>query len=132
MSTVAGLTEEEKPFSEYCSRYHRASEMLGRRWAPSILRALLVKPQRFNELLHIVQGVSDRLLTERLRDLEEAGLVHRHVSTGRPVVVEYSLTEAGQDLGQVVDALRNWVVKWMPTEGWPDSPSQSGSSLRGG
>ena len=112
-------TEAEKPLTDFCSRYHRASEMLGRRWAPSIIRALLVKPQRFNELLHIVQGVSDRLLTERLRDLEEAGLVRRTVSTGRPVVVEYSLTEAGRDLGQVVTAMREWVVKWMPTEGWP-------------
>ncbi|RYG42430.1 transcriptional regulator [bacterium] len=111
---------------EYCSRYHRASEMVGRRWAPSILRALLVRPHRFNELLHTIPGVSDRLLTERLRDLEEAGLVLRHVSTGRPVYVEYSLTEAGADLGRVVGALRDWAIRWMPPEGWPVNASKEG------
>lgn len=116
---MIGLTEEEVPLTDYCSRYHRASELIGRRWAPSIIRALLVKPHRFNELLHTVKGVSDRLLTERLRELEEAGLVRRSVSTGRPVVVEYSLTAPGHDLGHVVTAMREWVVKWMPSEGWP-------------
>lgn len=111
--------DEEMPMPEYCARYHRASELIGRRWAPSVLRALLVRPHRFNELLHTIPGISDRLLTERLRDLEEAGLVRRHVSQGRPVVVEYSLTQPGTDLGHVVVALRDWTLRWMPADGWP-------------
>jgi DNA-binding HxlR family transcriptional regulator len=90
--------------------------MIGRRWAASVLRALLVKPRRFNELLHTIPGLSDRLLTERLRDLEEAGLVKRSLAAGH---VEYCLTAAGRDLGQVVSALRSWVQEWMPAEGWP-------------
>lgn len=118
MSANVDLVLEEA-MSDYCARYHRAAEMIGRRWAPSILRALLVRPRRFNELLHAIPGLSDRLLTERLRELEEAGLVQRTVRPGRPVQVEYSLTEPGQDLGKVVAALREWTNRWMPPEGWP-------------
>lgn len=118
MSLPAELAEEA-PMPEFCARYHRAAEMLGRRWAPSVLRALLVRPHRFNELLHAIPGLSDRLLTERLRDLEQAGLVSRNVLAGRPVQVEYALTEPGRDLSQVIVALREWTNRWMPTEGWP-------------
>jgi len=107
------------PMSDFCARFHRVSGMIGKRWAPSILRVLLVRPRRFNELLHSIPGISDRLLTERLRDLEESGLVLREVTHGRPVQVEYSLTEPGRDLGHVVVALREWTEKWMPSEGWP-------------
>jgi DNA-binding HxlR family transcriptional regulator len=115
---------EEPPLTEYCSRYHRAAELIGRRWASSILRALLVRPRRFGELMHAIPGLSDRLLSERLRDLEEAGLVKRSVAAGHGAHVEYGLTAAGRDLGQVVNALRSWVQEWMPAEGWPKSENE--------
>ncbi len=109
------------PLTDYCARYHRAAELIGRRWASSILRVLIVKPRRFNELLHAIPGLSDRLLTERLRDLEEAGLVQRSPTTSPGAFVEYRLTPAGTSLGQVVAALKSWVEEWMPAEGWPQS-----------
>jgi DNA-binding HxlR family transcriptional regulator len=97
--------------------------MIGRKWASSILRTLLIKPRRFNEILHAIPGLSDRLLTERLRDLEEAGLVRRTLAAGT-AHVEYDLTPAGQGLGHVVTALRSWVEEWMPPEGWPKSENE--------
>jgi DNA-binding HxlR family transcriptional regulator len=111
--------------SEYCSRYQRSTELIGRRWASSVLRVLLLHPRRFNEILHAIPGLSDRLLSERLRDLEEAGLVTKTLASGQGAHVEYALTEPGRDLGQVVVALRGWVDKWMPQEGWPNVNSNS-------
>jgi len=102
--------------------------MIGKRWAPSILRVLLVHPRRFNELLHSIPGISDRLLTERLRELEESGLVRRTVTHQRPVQVEYSLTAPGRDLGHVIVALRAWTDKWVPQEGWPSGEDEDFAS----
>src|SRR5215510_13169392 len=80
-----------------CSVFQRGSELLGRRWTGVIIYMLLQKPHRFNELLAAVHGISDRLLTERLRELEDNGLVERRVIPDSPVRVEYLLTEAGRD-----------------------------------
>lgn len=95
-----------------CSAFQRASELLGKRWTGVIIYMLLRKPHRFNELLTAVHGVSDRLLTERLRELEEKGLVERRVISGSPVGVEYTLTEAGRDAQDIVAATWRWADKW--------------------
>src|SRR5688572_19660458 len=68
-----------------CSRYHHAVELIGRRWSGAILSVLLRGPQCYNEMLAAVPGLSDRLLTERLRELESEGLVVRTVRPGPPV-----------------------------------------------
>ncbi len=81
--------------SGFCPVYHRAVELVGRRWTGAIIRALCGGPQRFNGLLATIPGLSDRLLTERLRELEREGIVRRKVSPGPPVRVEYALTERG-------------------------------------
>src|SRR5713226_4081357 len=78
--------------STFCPRYHRAVELIGRRWMGAILRVLITGPQRFNMLLTSIPGLSDRLLSERLRELEATGLVVRRVLPGPPVGVEYTLT----------------------------------------
>ncbi|MBW7884366.1 MAG: helix-turn-helix transcriptional regulator [Caldilineaceae bacterium] len=85
----------------------------------AILFVLMRGPHRFNELLAAIPGISDRLLTQRLRELEEQGLVVRHVVASSPVRVEYELTEAGRDLEEVVLAILNWGYKWLPA---PDQP----------
>lgn len=86
--------------------------MLGRRWTGVIIYMLLQKPHRFNELQSSVHGISDRLLTERLRELEENGLVERRVIPDSPVRVEYLLTEAGRDAHEIVAATYRWANKW--------------------
>jgi DNA-binding HxlR family transcriptional regulator len=104
----------EGELSDFCPRYHHAVELIGRRWTGVILRMLLRGPRRFNELLAAIPGLSDRLLTDRLRELEAEGLVVRRVLPGPPVRVEYELTDPGQDLGESVRAISIWAEKWLP------------------
>lgn len=99
-----------------CPRFHRAVELVGRRWTGAIIRVLLTGPRRFNELLAAIPGISDRLLTERLRELETEGLISREVQAGSPVRVVYSLTCAGAELQGPMDALGRWAERWLAAE----------------
>lgn len=99
-----------------CSSFHRAIEFIGRRWMGAILLVLMRGPRRFNALLGAIPDISDRLLTERLRELEALALVERRVLPGSPVKVEYELTTAGRDLQTVLTAVANWGHQWMPAE----------------
>jgi len=96
-----------------CPRFHAAIELVGRRWTGAIIRVLLAGPRRFNELLGAIPGMSDRLLTERLRELEAKRLIRRDVQDGSPVRVVYSLTCAGAELKDALDALGRWAERWM-------------------
>lgn len=97
----------------FCPRFHKAIELVGRRWTGAIVRVLLGGPRRFNELLAAVPGMSDRLLTERLRELEAENLIRRDVQPGSPVRVVYSLTCAGAELQAALDALAQWAERWI-------------------
>src|SRR5438132_13708762 len=98
-----------------CVRFHHAVELIGRRWTGAIISLLMGGPQGFNEMLTAVPGLSDRLLTERLRELESEGLVGRTVLPGPPVRVSYELTEAGKDLKPVIQCLGRWAEHWVKT-----------------
>lgn len=113
MQDVRGTVDH---LSAFCPRYHRAMDIVGRRWAGVILRVLLGGPRRFNELLAAIPGISDRLLTERLRELEAEGVLDRRVLPGPPVRVEYSLTAKGQELEGVIRALSAWAERWVTLE----------------
>jgi DNA-binding HxlR family transcriptional regulator len=78
-----------------------------------VLRVLLQGPHRFNEILAGVPGITDTLLTNRLRELEAVGLVERRVLTGSPVRVEYEVTEAGRALNGVMRAIAEWAETWL-------------------
>ncbi len=101
------------PLSGFCPRFHHAVELIGRRWTGAIVRALIGGPRRFNELLGMIPGLSDRLLTERLRELEAEGLVRRDVDHGPPVSVSYQLTESGLKLEPVMQTLAAWAERWV-------------------
>ncbi len=107
-------TQEHQLDGMLCPRFHRAVELIGRRWTGAVIRVLLAGPRRFNELLGAIPGISDRLLTERLRELEGAGLIARHVEPGSPVKVVYELTCAGAELQGAMDAIGQWAERWMP------------------
>jgi DNA-binding HxlR family transcriptional regulator len=77
-----------------------------------ILRVLMSGPHRFSEILSAVPGLSDPLLTQRLRELETKSLLVRRVVPSSPVRVEYELTDAGRDLERAVRALSEWAEKW--------------------
>ena len=100
--------------AEFCPQYHHAMEIIGKKWMGSILRVLMHGTHRYNEILLAIPGISDRLLTERLRDLEAEGLVARHIASTSPVRVEYELTEAGRELDLAVRVISMWAVKWLP------------------
>jgi DNA-binding HxlR family transcriptional regulator len=95
-------------------QFQRAIEFIGRRWVGAIVYVLLDGPCRFNELLAKVPNLSDRLLTERLRELEAAGIVTRDVHAGSPVRVVYELTDAGRALSAVIRSISDWSHAWMP------------------
>ncbi len=85
-----------------------AASLLERRWQLSILYAALTGALRFNDFAQAVAGISPRMLTERLRDLEGAGLVRRKVLPTSPPTVEYRLTEKGRRLAPIIEAMREY------------------------
>ncbi len=95
-----------------CPHFHAAIELIGKRWTGAIVCALTERPMRFGELRRVVPGLSDRLLSQRLRELEEEGLVQRDVEAGTPVRVTYSLTECGNQLGPAINELKVWAKRW--------------------
>ncbi len=95
-----------------CPRFHAAIELVGRRWTGAILDALGEGPMRFCELGRAVPGLSDRLLSQRLRELEEKGLLQRSVEPGGPVRVSYELTPKGAELKPAMAELKSWARRW--------------------
>src|SRR5882762_5398222 len=96
-----------------CPRYEHAIQILGKRWTGLLLNALMEGPRRFCELTLIVDGLSDRVLSDRLRELEAEGIVSRVVYPNIPVRVEYQLTEKGLALKPVTDAIHMWAEEWI-------------------
>jgi DNA-binding HxlR family transcriptional regulator len=99
--------------SAYCPNYERAIELLGRRWSGQIVRALLAGSTRFSQFTAAIPGLSDRLLSERLKDLEAEGIVDRCVRAETPVRIDYRLTAKGKALGTVVEAISAWADRWV-------------------
>jgi DNA-binding HxlR family transcriptional regulator len=96
-----------------CSAYHRAVELVGKRWTGAILLVLMDGPARFSEVKQLVPDLSDRLLSERMKELEAEGIVRRRVLDEMPVRVEYSLTVKGEALEPAVRALKLWARSWL-------------------
>ena len=101
---------------ELCTRFHHASELIGRRWTGAIIYVLLQQTCRFATLRDAIPGITDRMLSERLQELEEEGLLERVVVPETPVRVEYSLTRKGKGLAEAVQSLANWAEKHVSLE----------------
>jgi DNA-binding HxlR family transcriptional regulator len=99
-----------------CSRYHRAIELVGRRWTGAIIFLLLGARCRFATLRDAIPDITDRMLSERLQELEKEGVVERTVVPEMPVRVEYALTRKGRALASVIDAMVEWAHEWVPLE----------------
>ncbi len=114
----AGLTD-------FCPIFHRAVELIGRRWTGAIVRALLSGLAHFSELAAAIPDLSDRMLSERLKELEAEGIVARTVIPSTPVRIEYRLTEKGRALEPVLNAIGVWAGAWLatPADGDLDSPA---------
>ena len=100
---------------DYSADFQRAIELIGKRWTGAVVKALFPGPARFNQLLAGIPGISDRVLTERLRELETEGIVERLVDPGPPVRVSYRLTGRGQALEPVLSAVADWADEWLVT-----------------
>ena len=103
-------------FSGFCPLYHRAIEIIGRRWTGAIVRALLAGNTRFCQIRATIPGLSDRLLSERLKELEGEGIVERQVQPDTPVRIEYHLTPKGEALATVVQTASSWAEEWLSPE----------------
>lgn len=97
-----------------CPRHHRALELLSRRWTGHVLRVLKDGPHRFSDMRRGVEGVSDSVLSERLKEMEAEGLVERRVYSETPVRIEYALTEKGRGLQRIVEDIHRWADLWIP------------------
>jgi DNA-binding HxlR family transcriptional regulator len=105
-----------RPLTEtLCPRFHKAVELIGRRWSGAVLQVLMSGPKRFGDLRAAVPEISDRMLSERLKELEAEGIVHRDVSTDTPVHVHYGLTEKGRALREPLHAIEAWAEDWVET-----------------
>lgn len=106
------MPAQEQSTTGVCPHFHAAIELIGKRWTGAIVCALTEGPLRFGELARAVPGLSDRLLSRRLRELEDEGLVERAVEPGSPVRVTYSLSEAGAELGPAIAEIKTWARRW--------------------
>lgn len=108
-SSLSGTAEATRVGGRpVCPRFHAAVELIGRRWTGSILFSLIDGPHYFRELLAAVPGISDRLLSQRLRELESEGLVERTVHDGARARVSYRLSPAGRELEPALRELYRW------------------------
>jgi DNA-binding HxlR family transcriptional regulator len=98
-----------------CPKFHRAVELIGRRWTGAILSSMLRGTTRFTDIVNSVPGLSDRLLSERLKELECEGIVERRVHPETPVRIEYMMTKKGLALTTVTNAIACWAEEWMST-----------------
>ena len=110
-----------------CTKFHRASELIGRRWTGAIIYVLLEERCRFAVLRQAIPDITDRMLSDRLQELETEGIVERTVIPETPVRVEYALTQKGRALAGPIAAISTWADKWTVAE---ESPRTSRPARR--
>ncbi|WP_096436249.1 winged helix-turn-helix transcriptional regulator [Alteribacter populi] len=96
-----------------CPKFESAFQLLGKRWNGLIIRVLLNGPKRFREISSVIPNMSDKMLVERLKQLENEGVVKRDVYPETPVRIEYVLTDKGRALEPAMDAFQSWAEHWM-------------------
>jgi DNA-binding HxlR family transcriptional regulator len=112
-----------------CGKFHQASELIGRRWTGAIIYVLLRARCRFATLRAAIPDITDRMLSDRLQELEQEGIVERTVIPDTPVRVEYALTRKGRALAAAMDAIAEWAEKWIATAATAEAgPRRAGSA----
>lgn len=97
---------------QLCPKFEAAFELLGKRWTGLIIRVLMNGPKRFKEISESITGMSDRMLSERFKELETSGILVRHVYPETPVRIEYELTEKGRALQLTMGEVQKWAEVW--------------------
>ncbi len=98
---------------QVCPQFHAAVELIGRRWTGAVIRMLLERRMRYSDLKGAIPDISDRMLSERLKELEAEGIVARIVTPDIPVRVEYELTAKGRALEEPLRAVGDWASTWI-------------------
>ncbi len=96
-----------------CPRFEKTFLLLGKRWTGLVIRVLLERRLRYGEIEQAIPGISDRLLTERLKELIQEGIIDRTVIDQMPVRIEYGLTKKGLSLAKALDPLQAWAEDWI-------------------
>jgi DNA-binding HxlR family transcriptional regulator len=99
-----------------CESFQHAAQLVGKRWVSQIVWVLLDGPRRFSVIRTAIPDISDTVLSDRLRELEAAGILTRAVTPSTPVLIEYALTERGRELAKVIDGLAKWADRWSAAE----------------
>lgn len=107
------MDQAERGITAFCPNYTKAIEIIGRRWTGAIVRAMLAGATRFSDIRWSIPDLSDRLLSDRLKELEAEGIVSRTVTPSTPVRIQYRLTEKGEALAAVVYAVGEWADNWV-------------------
>lgn len=110
---------------EACRRFLSSAELVGRRWSPGIMLAIGRGAHRFSAIVAAVDGLSDRMAAQRLRELEATGLVERRVIPTTPVQVRYELTQPGLELLRSLQPLAAWAHRWGDVVGEPERAAAS-------
>ncbi|WP_276354114.1 winged helix-turn-helix transcriptional regulator [Cohnella caldifontis] len=100
-------------YSKMCPKYEQAAELLGKRWTGLIIRVLMGGPKRFKDIKEQIPEMSDKMLTDRMKELEAQGVLTRTVYPEMPVRIEYELTDKGKDMKDVIESIQVWGEKWM-------------------
>ncbi|OXM13042.1 winged helix-turn-helix transcriptional regulator [Paenibacillus herberti] len=100
-------------YSTMCPKYEAAIELLGKKWTGLIIRVLLGGPKRFKEIKEQIPEMSDKMLTDRMKELEFCEIVTRNVYPEMPVRIEYELTEKGRHMEPVIESIQSWGENWM-------------------
>lgn len=95
------------------NKFEEAYQIIGKKWMCLIIHYLLNEPKRFSEINSLIPNLSKRVLTERMKELEDCGIILRRVITNRPVRSEYSLTKKGHALGIALQTVDSWAEKWL-------------------
>lgn len=104
-----------------CPKFESAFELLGKKWTGMIIRVMISGTRRFTDISAMIPHLSDRMLIERLKELETAGLVKRQVYPETPVRVEYELTAKGLELEPVMTQVQKWADRWFEDAGETDA-----------
>ena len=116
---MRSAVREQRDHTAYCPLYRQAVELIGRKWSGAILRAMLAGTTQFSEFAEVIPGVSDRLISVRLKEFEAEGIVERIVIPEKPVRIQYRLTPKGDALGEVVFAISDWAEAWLDADSVP-------------
>jgi DNA-binding HxlR family transcriptional regulator len=95
-----------------CQHFQRAAELVGQRWVPQVIYVLQPGPARYSAIHDAIPGISDAMLSDRLKELEAAAIITRHVEPATPVRITYTLTERGEELAGVLGELQVWAERW--------------------